>query len=132
MNIEEMIGKYLNETKDNLVPLTFKYIKEKNKEKNKEKYTKIEKLITVEINNVIVAIVNSVHSPQWLTKELQNDRKFKRYTIFVEWPEGDVEEIDVDALNSKYAKQAAKKELNVSYDPGGKILDVVQRQGLYI
>jgi len=117
--------------KSSLEPLTLKYILETDK-KQKKPMKNIKKLITVEVGGVVVAVIDSMYTPIWLKNELQKDRRFKRYTAFVKWEDtGDVEEIDIDALNPKYAKQVAEIEVKKNYEPGGKIVEVEQRHGLY-
>lgn len=55
-----------------------------------------------------------------------------RYTIYVEFEKVGVEEIDVDARNEQYAKDVGKQVLARDYQPGGKILHIEQRFGLYM
>lgn len=56
-----------------------------------------------------------------------------RYTGYVQYRYGpgtndvSVEEIDVDAANSAHAQQLILNELTESYQPGGELVQVVQR-----
>lgn len=54
-----------------------------------------------------------------------------RYTIFVEYPEH-IEELDIDAVDKGAAKKLAEIELAENYEPGGKIIEVRKREGLYM
>lgn len=57
-----------------------------------------------------------------------------RYTAYVKWPgkDGDVEEIDVDATTKALATKMAETEAKETYQPGGKVVKVVKREGLYM
>ncbi len=62
-----------------------------------------------------------------------NNEHLKRYTAFISWRgEEDCEEIDVDAVNERYARECVKAELAQGYEPGGTIVQVEQRFGLYM
>jgi len=61
----------------------------------------------------------------------------RRYTVFVQWPEPHncTEEIDVDALTSDDARKQAYEQIvgpAAIYIPGGKIIRVMERFGLYL
>lgn len=51
-----------------------------------------------------------------------------RYVVFAEFPGGDVEEIDVDAINGHWAETIAERELYAGYQPGWKILHTEYRE----
>lgn len=55
----------------------------------------------------------------------------KRYTIFAQFKDGGVEEVDVDAKNRQEATTLAKNILTKQYFPGWKIIRVEERFGLY-
>lgn len=56
-----------------------------------------------------------------------------RYTIFVSWDGGKSidEEIDIDAANEIQARNIAEELLKTDYEPGGKIIEIQERFGLY-
>ena len=60
----------------------------------------------------------------------------RRYTAFVAWPDRygpePVEEIDVDAADVIEARKLAQTELDALYEPGGKIVRIMERFGLYL
>ena len=51
----------------------------------------------------------------------------RTFTVYVLFPSGGVEEIDVQARSREAARAQAKKELAADYNPGGKIVDVQER-----
>lgn len=63
-------------------------------------------------------------------------RPTHRYTAFIAWPDtppGEAtEEIDVDAESPEAARAEAERQLTDGYRPGGRILAVEQRHGLYL
>lgn len=61
----------------------------------------------------------------------QMEVKLKRYTIFAQFKDGGVEEIDVDAKNKIEATTEAKEILTKQYFPGWRIIRVEERFGLY-
>ncbi len=54
-----------------------------------------------------------------------------RFTVFAQWPSGEVEEIDVDAVSAFKAKEEALLQLEEGYEPGFKIIRTVPRVGGY-
>jgi hypothetical protein len=54
-----------------------------------------------------------------------------RYTAYARFEHGDIEEIDVDAASEEEARSKAQTELERDYLPGGQIVRVVERVGLY-
>jgi len=55
-----------------------------------------------------------------------------RWTVFARWPDGTVEEVDVDANDSTHACALAAAELADGHDPGWTIVRVVgPRVGWY-
>lgn len=60
--------------------------------------------------------------------------RLKRFTVFTAWPHApkDYEEIDVDAINGRWAYRCAELELAQGYEPGWKIEYVEERFGLYM
>lgn len=49
------------------------------------------------------------------------------YTVFVRFPGGGVEEIDVAARNARHARTLAEREIADDYSPGGRIIRIVER-----
>lgn len=57
----------------------------------------------------------------------------ERYTAMIKWPNGDTEEIDVDAAGKDQAKAEAEKILAKDYASGGRVAKVIgPRSGMYI
>lgn len=82
------------------------------------------KATTIKDGKRLVAIVASETSKRDIKTVM------RRFTAFVKFSE-EVEEIDVDAVNSMYARDCAEKELKRHYMPGGKIIKIEERFGLY-
>jgi len=59
-------------------------------------------------------------------------RSTSRYTGFIEYDGEICEEIDVDAADSIAARALILDELKRNYEPGGKLVRVEQRFGLYM
>jgi len=56
--------------------------------------------------------------------KLVGEAKLDRYTVFAKWPNGSIEEVDVDAEDEVRARELAKVELTRDYNPGWKIVKV--------
>ena len=57
---------------------------------------------------------------------------FRRFTVYVEFDEYTIEEIDVDAVSIAAAREKAREILERDYVPGGRILRTLERIGLYL
>lgn len=58
--------------------------------------------------------------------------KLTRFTAWVQWPDGGIEEVDVDAATEAAAKQLVVARLATDYKPGGAILRIEPRCGWYL
>jgi hypothetical protein len=59
----------------------------------------------------------------------------RRYTVYVSFGDDGMEEIDVDAAQHSYAERVVRRlidERHGFYVPGGRIVDVQERHGLYV
>jgi len=62
-----------------------------------------------------------------------NDPLMHRYTSYIKWKDDEtIEEIDVDAVNEKYARICTRQILNCMYESGARIQKCFQRYGLYM
>ena len=58
-----------------------------------------------------------------------------RYTAYLRWPEYGpeiAEEIDLDAINEEAAWELARLEVRDGYQPGGEVVRVDERFGMYM
>jgi hypothetical protein len=56
----------------------------------------------------------------------------RRYTAFAEFTGDTIEEIDLDATSAADAEALARELLERDYQPGGEIVAVEERVGLYM
>lgn len=56
----------------------------------------------------------------------------RRWTGYAKWPDGTVEEVDVDAETLFGATEKVKAELVKDYRPGWELVRVVVRFGFYV
>jgi hypothetical protein len=56
----------------------------------------------------------------------------KRYVAYCVWENGETEEIDIDAPDKRTALGIAVWVVNNAYEPGGRINDLQEKQGLYV
>lgn len=56
----------------------------------------------------------------------------KVYTGYIRFDRYSVEEIDIAACDKAEARKLIKRRLREGYDPGGKIIRIIQRVGWYL
>lgn len=97
-------------------------------------------------------LTRETHDGAYADATLRRDCPARRYTAYVAYPvdqdapqipngrlldavrEGDayLEEIDVDAATPRHAREVATAALAADYEPGGRIVAVEERIGLYL
>ncbi|MGW5267164.1 hypothetical protein ACWEQ4_00800 [Rhodococcus sp. NPDC003994] len=55
----------------------------------------------------------------------------RTFTVFASWANGSGEELDVQAATAAEATAAAEAELEADYEPGWRVVDVVERSGTF-
>lgn len=63
---------------------------------------------------------------------LHADADKRRWTGFVAWEDEDMEEIDVDSPTKLHATEIVRAALARDYQPGGIVVEVAERTGLYL
>jgi len=63
---------------------------------------------------------------------VSEQQTMKRFTGYVRWKDGENEEVDVDAIDTHDAGKKIEKLLKTDYRPGGRIIQIKQRFGLYM